>query len=279
MHLMKETCQLGHEIRRKCFQTKGKTCRKCEDDRRRREEKDRKNHELELDREARQRAYSIKLAELQDDIAHARRLLRDVSDRRTREQVLAQHRDELKSLGGNPSLAIKDSPFLTPVNNDTVEPNTNTLILPLQGTKFSKSETLQPVSVPPSKEKDSVPAYSSAKEEWNYQKEFENASIEPIDKLMAMIGLEEVKEQFLTIKSKIDTSVRQNIDLKADRFGAAFLGNPGTGQGTIDFHIIDTCSLTSSRQNYSRSPVRRLLVLGRCHSRKSSFRNIRVSTC
>ena len=46
---------------------------------------------------------------------------------------------------------------------------------------------------------------------------------------MGMIGLEDVKEQFLSIKEKIDTAVRQNVDMKDERFGAALLGNPGTG--------------------------------------------------
>ena len=42
-------------------------------------------------------------------------------------------------------------------------------------------------------------------------------------------GLESVKQQFLAIKAKVDTVVRQNVSLKGERFGAALLGNPGTG--------------------------------------------------
>jgi DNA replication protein DnaC len=47
---------------------------------------------------------------------------------------------------------------------------------------------------------------------------------------MAMTGLQEVKDQFLRIKAKIDTAVRQNITLNKERFGIALLGNPGTGK-------------------------------------------------
>jgi hypothetical protein len=39
-----------------------------------------------------------------------------------------------------------------------------------------------------------------------------------------------VKQQFLSIKTKVDTVVRQNVSLKGERFGAALLGNPGTGE-------------------------------------------------
>jgi hypothetical protein len=44
--------------------------------------------------------------------------------------------------------------------------------------------------------------------------------------------LETVKEKFLAIKSKVDTLVRQGVPLNGERFGAALLGNPGTGKGT-----------------------------------------------
>jgi hypothetical protein len=53
-----------------------------------------------------------------------------------------------------------------------------------------------------------------------------------------------VKEQFLAIKNKIDTLVRQNVPLKGERLGAALLGNPGTGM--FEKPIYD-CILTSCR--------------------------------
>ena len=47
------------------------------------------------------------------------------------------------------------------------------------------------------------------------------------------IGLEAVKQKFLDIKSKVDTAVRQNVALTGERFGAALLGNPGTGEKVL----------------------------------------------
>jgi hypothetical protein len=46
---------------------------------------------------------------------------------------------------------------------------------------------------------------------------------------MDMIGLEDVKDKFLSIKIEVDTAVRQGLDMAGKRFGASLLGNPGTG--------------------------------------------------
>jgi SpoVK/Ycf46/Vps4 family AAA+-type ATPase len=50
---------------------------------------------------------------------------------------------------------------------------------------------------------------------------------------MDIVGLESVKEKFLAIKSKVDLSVRQNVDLSRERFRSVLLGNPGTGKTTV----------------------------------------------
>jgi hypothetical protein len=51
-------------------------------------------------------------------------------------------------------------------------------------------------------------------------------------------GLEAVKQQFLDIKAKVDTIVRQNVSLKGERYGAVLLGNPGTGK-LLNYHHAD----------------------------------------
>lgn len=50
---------------------------------------------------------------------------------------------------------------------------------------------------------------------------------------MGMIGLEDVKQKFLSVKAKVDTTIRQGVSLKGERFGAALLGNPGTVKTTV----------------------------------------------
>lgn len=71
---------------------------------------------------------------------------------------------------------------------------------------------------------------SSAQADWDHQKYFERAQSDEIDTLMGMIGLENVKAKFLTIKAQVDTAIRQNVDLKSERFGTVLVGNPGTGK-------------------------------------------------
>ena len=57
-----------------------------------------------------------------------------------------------------------------------------------------------------------------------------------IDELMCYEGLEEVKHQFLDIKSKVDVCKNQERDLKKERFNIVFQGNPGTGKHAT-FHL------------------------------------------
>jgi len=78
------------------------------------------------------------------------------------------------------------------------------------------------------------PEYSSpATVEWKKEKWFGGAYNPHIDKIMEMVGLENVKEHVLRIKSKVDISKRQGTSLKDERFSIAFLGNPGTGKTTV----------------------------------------------
>lgn len=50
-----------------------------------------------------------------------------------------------------------------------------------------------------------------------------------LDDLMELIGLDSVKDEFLAVKSSIDTKIRQGVSLTEERFSCALLGNPGTG--------------------------------------------------
>ena len=69
--------------------------------------------------------------------------------------------------------------------------------------------------------------------DWNYMKKVESVENKYMDELMLMTGLEEVKQHFLTILQKLQTVQRQGLDLKQERLGGVFQGNPGTGKTTV----------------------------------------------
>ncbi|KAL7924178.1 P-loop containing nucleoside triphosphate hydrolase protein [Trichoderma austrokoningii] len=79
--------------------------------------------------------------------------------------------------------------------------------------------------------------HSAAAQEWDCRKRCgENSSV--LDKLMQYQGLEEVKQHFLDIKSKVAICKEQDPNgemgvLNLERFNAVFQGNPGTDEHKI----------------------------------------------
>ena len=220
-------CPQNHDMSWECWRQSA-PCGKCEAEARKREAQRRRDHMLDLHRQTQERAYAQRLAELDDEIAHEGRLRREHSDNIQRERVLQQRMKDLAD--------ARAAKWETPAaKSPGLEPDAGT------ESKTPKTETLEvenPVS--PSAESDrsedkhegqnmEQSNESQAKLDWEYQKQFENADNEHLDALMEMIGLESVKQQFLTIKTKIDTCIRQRVSIKDERFGAALLGNPGTG--------------------------------------------------
>ena len=59
-----------------------------------------------------------------------------------------------------------------------------------------------------------------------------------IESLMKLVALEEVKEQFLDIKSNVETCRLQKVRARKQRFHAVFQGNPGTGMYNSPQRII-----------------------------------------
>ncbi|VDC00512.1 unnamed protein product [Peniophora sp. CBMAI 1063] len=74
---------------------------------------------------------------------------------------------------------------------------------------------------------------SPSRLKWEKQKEMDGASNRHIDDLMAMTGLETVKEQVLTIRDRIELAKRQDMSMSDERFNISLLGNPGTGKTTV----------------------------------------------
>ncbi|KAE8349886.1 P-loop containing nucleoside triphosphate hydrolase protein [Aspergillus coremiiformis] len=214
------SCSRNHHGKRPCFQRQD-ACRLCIEEDRAQEQRRQRDTELENKRLQKLTAYMRDLAEIQNELAHERRLGKDKLDEAERQKVLQQHRNELETLrtGGNIGSAHNQGPdkhgspknkIVNPASNDVSSDTAKS-----EGTARSKNPC------------------PSAEEDWKYQKEYEGAKNTHMDDLMSMIGLESIKQKFLDTKAQVDAAVRQNIDLKGERFGSVLMGNPGTGKTTV----------------------------------------------
>lgn len=259
--IVKSVCPRAHRLSGPCFR-KNSICRKCEAEDREKERKKQRDHQLDIERESRQKDYAKKLQELQDEIAHERQILKDREEQNEQENTLRQHRQDLENVK-----RLKTQSHREPGTHNLSNPDGSTRTVSTEN-RSNKTSGL-PNETPAVESTDSDRQESGAGEEWANQKQFENAQNEAIDSLMDMIGLEDVKSKFLSIKSKVDTAVRQNIGLKGERFGAALLGNPGTG--TADPLPKYVRMLTSSRQDNCRSTICKILDI----SRRSTWQLLR----
>ncbi|PWY84476.1 putative AAA family ATPase [Aspergillus sclerotioniger CBS 115572] len=218
-------CPRNHRITRPCMQFQN-TCQICNAEDRAKERRREQEMDLEIKRELMQTEYLRQLTEIQEEIAHERRVRKDKSDAEEKQRVLQQRKNELQRLRSNTNKThVPDNsrqgasgascPYIGPSDQQLVNRHVDKA-----PTKFPDE----------GKTHDNM---SSAAADWKQQKELEGTQSPEIDALMEMIGLESVKEQFLGIKAQVDTALRQNIDLQGDRFGSVLLGNPGTGKTTV----------------------------------------------
>jgi hypothetical protein len=253
---MRTQCSEGHVQTWKCHATQPIICRKCEHETEMREKKKQRDFELQQKRDADQKEYNKKLALLDEEIEHQRQELIDTQQKKTRDQILAQRKKDLKDAVALATKAAKPSiqpshpqkintasqvPPPPPIIAENPSPSSSGLNTSEDESKDESSTsvvtasetTLTPQTQEPKLEntENPFPSYNSpSEEEWQRQKDMENANNDAIDTLMNMIGLENVKSQVLRIKAKIDTTQRQGVDMKDERFNAVFLGNPGTGK-------------------------------------------------
>ncbi|KAG5662550.1 hypothetical protein KAF25_004968 [Fusarium avenaceum] len=194
------TCSRGHKSKIPCGD-KSKGCGACtkEDEANRR--RIQRDLEMEKKRQEQQDKYRLELQQIEDEIDHRRRTLKYETEEKQRANELKQKKDELQSLR-------------------QAEENQKKI-------KEIRKRAQPPQSQPQS---DTI---SKAAKEWQSMKEIDGSRSPALDRLMEMIGLESVKDQFLSIKSSVDTKLRQGFSLSDERFSSALLGNAGTGKTTI----------------------------------------------
>ncbi|GKT46258.1 NFX1-type zinc finger-containing protein 1 [Colletotrichum spaethianum] len=205
---IKKTCDRGHKFRVRCTEQDA-ACRAClkeDEDTKRRIQRD---LQMEKERELAQNKYAQDLQQMQDELDHERRLLKYAQEQEDHKQTLKQTREELE--------AIRQTRARAETMKAAAKARPNGSGDHAQGDKQEPQET---------------PVPDSSAVEWSSMKR-DGASSSALDTLMGMIGLESVKEEFLSIKSKVDTAVRQGISLTTERFGCTLLGNPGTGKTTV----------------------------------------------
>lgn len=222
--IVQEKCPQNHSLTWECWK-QSVSCGKCEAEARKREAQRQRDHKLDLQRQANERAYAQRLAELDEEIAHERRLQKEHSDRLNRDRVLQQRKKDLAD-----ARAARRKVTVMKSQDPEGDGGTNYGAQTAETSKGGKSASPSRDSgVRNEQEIDEEPKISEAKLDWEYQKKFENADNEHLDALMEMIGLESVKQQIIAVKTKVDTCIRQGVKFEDERFGVALLGNPGTG--------------------------------------------------
>ncbi|KAK3493497.1 P-loop containing nucleoside triphosphate hydrolase protein [Neurospora crassa] len=218
--IMVKTCERNHKLKVSCDRQKD-NCRECIKEDKEQERRIKRDLQLEEDRLRKEEAHRKSLQELDDELDHLRRINKYLSDEQVREQTLEQRRQEVAALKDAQIRAQEQAEKRVEITRRVAEKAKRRAEHNTNGGE--KADPQDPLSDLP----------DTAEGEWKYLKELEGASSKPMDTLMSMIGLEEVKQKFLDIKSKVDTAVRQGISLSKERYSCSMLGNPGTGKTTV----------------------------------------------
>ena len=222
--VVKTKCQTGHVQSYLCRMGKPASCRTCDKEKSAKEKKLQEEYARQQKREQEQQRHAESMAKIEDEI----RILREIAvdDQRSKEmaQALAQKKQDLADAKDFKPF-LSSSPIAekavtnTNTNASQIHPKAHNVVQP------AKKNTSSTESQPQSKFEPSL-----SELEWDRQKRIENASNDAIDSLMKMTGLEGVKAQILKIKARVDTALRQNTNMKDERYGVVLLGNPGTGK-------------------------------------------------
>lgn len=93
------TCPKNHKISRECHdKAAAAICRKCEAEARALEKRRQRDYKLDQERQAKQQAYAARLAEIEEEIEHQKRVLKDQAEENNRQNALAQKKQDLVNL-------------------------------------------------------------------------------------------------------------------------------------------------------------------------------------
>lgn len=230
--LLTQKCPKGHSQSWQCHASALLACSKCERDRKEAVKRAQRALEENLKRDEKIQKHLKEVAKVEEEMEQIIQSMKDARLDSEQKAILAQKRMDLAAAKERAN-SSKNSHQEVPTDiSDNGHPNPANLPL-----KKSSPTSPGPATSTPgqhSKLREHIKTAvehnkSCSKTEWQRQKDQENAHNPAIDKIMEMIGLEDVKAQVLKIKAKVETSIRQGTDLRKERLGLVLLGNPGTG--------------------------------------------------
>ncbi|KAJ0118877.1 hypothetical protein J7T55_013133 [Diaporthe amygdali] len=211
------------------------------------EAKTQRSAALKKKREERKKEHEEQVEDLMEEIAHQREVLRSRRDQKKQKQKLQALQKQLERLCKK---EVDDDDYETSGDEEDVdeeksaeksEPSSENLDDKDEKANDDVSATEEP-DPSAADEKGSVEAEdpnawpvvsSKAKQEWETRKKSRDEENSHLDGIMDFIGLESVKAKMLEIKTLVDTSRRQDVNLSKERFNTVLVGNSGTGKTTL----------------------------------------------
>lgn len=184
---------------------KNRLCKSCEKEDEETKRRVMRDIELEKTRQAQQELYAAENQRLGDEIDRYQRKQAAEIEKKTQREEIAKKESILRNL--------KDADQ--------------------RNEALSKAESSSQASKSKNSNNPKIQTNSKVADEWESIKAEEGIDNEALNELMSMIGLESIKEEFLDIKSTMDTKLRQGVSLSEERLSCSLLGNPGTGKSLI----------------------------------------------
>lgn len=249
---VEDKCDKGHLSSRRCHQPKP-PCKTCELDAKRARAKALADIREKERKDAAEREHLKELAEIEKEMEKEAQRNKEAKEAQDRANILRQKQADLAAMKLNVDLSIgsMSMPQSEPEKKEAIPTSPAAPVSAVLSKLSNFTSGFFSGAAPPPKPTESKPVVnpfpprsadfdkrppSKSEAEWQRQKSLEGAFSPPIDEIMAMVGLEAVKAQVLSIKAKIDTCKRQASSLGKERFNISFLGNPGTGKTTIARH-------------------------------------------
>jgi DNA repair exonuclease SbcCD ATPase subunit len=220
-----DQCPQGHDRRWKCHSGVPSVCRDCEQEVKRAKKKQEREFAAQQKRQTEQKAHEERLARLDDELRKRTSELQDIAAAKDREAAIRQKEADLADLttrlqkDTQKILSVKSANSKTPPPPSAVG----------KATTRVASSPIHVNAVPVTSITGTPDKHANCRDEWENQKTVNGDYNPPLDDIMNLVGLENVKRKILKIYNKLEILKKQNANLQKERLSVAMLGNPGTG--------------------------------------------------